>query len=316
MKRLVLIKQSSAIQLGHLYEHIFCMHIERLFRQKKLYPLVDYSLTGKTYYGGIIMIDLELYTPTAERVAKSIAKLRIEWNEAMIQTGVLQLVAEKEAPFGIDGYGKIVDELAMLHEQAWQAIDDVESIDVKQVRRKVGPLYIIDGSLPARKLKVNIHLESEFATAHRTLLPLFRQIAKLLASSLEHQIPDQFGFFSEETMFTSGAKATYLTSIFKVARAADTTVDVTAVLAACEGIVADLRKHGVIERYMRELRRTSYYGAPNLAPSLEATYEDTLLMLGAKGWKRLATTENCQDIVKYMSIEVTQGRNTARRRIA
>ena len=107
MKRLALVKTSPEIQLGHLYEHIFCAHIHTLMRQHHLFPRLDYSVDGTTYYGGIVHVDVELYTNAAIALTDQIIPLDITLNETTIFTATKQLLAEKEEPFDSAGYDNV-----------------------------------------------------------------------------------------------------------------------------------------------------------------------------------------------------------------
>jgi hypothetical protein len=174
MQQLILIKQSSSIQLAHLYEHIFCSHIDKFFYKDHLFQHLDYSLTAKTYQGGVVYVGLELYTDDAISLARQIPTLAIKLNQTTISTAASQLLAEKEVPFDNAGYDKVEHALQELHTKPWQNIDDITLIDTKGIRRKAHPFYIVEGkSLPSRKLMTGLLLDTDFAKLHRELLPLF-----------------------------------------------------------------------------------------------------------------------------------------------
>ena len=174
MKRLILIKPSSSIDLAHLYEHIFCMHIEELFYNNHLFQYLDYSLVGKTYHGSVVYVDLELYTENAIRLANEVSTLTLTLNKKVLFTAMVQLLAEEEEPLGSTGYDNVKRALEALHKQPWQNVDDIELVDAKEIRKKTSPFYIAEGKArPARKLTTSILLDPDFATSHRELLPLF-----------------------------------------------------------------------------------------------------------------------------------------------
>jgi hypothetical protein len=310
MKRLILIKQSNAIDLAHLYEHIFCMRIEEFFYNKHLFQYLDYSLVGKTYHGGVVYIDLELYTQAAISLAKELQALAITLDEATITTAVMQLLAEEEEPLSGTGYDDVKQALETLHEQPWQDIDDVELVDVKGVRRRTKPFYIAEGKpLPARKLITGVLIDTAFAATHRELLPLFRQFAWLINSTLQGALPEANGYYSLKDVYKNTKETIGLFNTFKVANTNDMDVQLPDDLETCLEVVHDLQQYGAFAHYMDELCNLSYYDRPNLAPNLEKNYEDTLIFIGPKGWQKIATNENYELLLKHMSIEVKFGRD-------
>jgi len=313
MKRLILIKQSNSVDLAHLYEHIFCMRIEKFFSEKHLFPYLDYSLVGKTYRG-VVYIDLELYTEVAITLANELSSLSITFNEETFTTAATQLLAEEEEPLASTGYENVKQALEELQKRPWQNIDDIEFIDAKKIRKKTGSFYIAEGKArPARKLTTGILLDVEFAASRRELLPLFRQFAWLLTSTLQGALPEAYGYYSLKDLYKNTKKTVGLFNIFKVGDADDIQVDLSDTLKTCLEVTRDLQQYGAFTDYMKELRKTSYYNRPNLAPNLEKNYEDTLIFIGPKGWQKIATNENYELLLKHMRIEVKFGRKKVSR---
>jgi hypothetical protein len=310
MKRLILIKQSPAIQLGHLYEHIFSAHVDTFLYDHHLFSQLDYSLTGKMYYGGIVYIDIELYTDVAVALADAIPTLAIDLSERTISIAASQILAEKEEPLGGTGYDNVKRALEDLHKEPWQNIDEVELVDTKKIRKKTGSFYIAEGKmLPARKLTTSIFLDGQFAASHRELLPLFRQFALLITSSLQGVLADTYGYFSHDDAYKDRGTVVGVMNTFKVANGNDLEVDLSDTLTTCLEVVSDLQQYKAFGRYMDELREISHYNYPDSAPNIEKSYEDTLIFIGPKGWQKIATRENYELLIKHMSIEVKFGRN-------
>ena len=308
MKQLILIKQSPTIQLGHLYEHIFCMYIDILLRKHRLVPRLDYALDGTMYYGGIVYIEVELYTDAAIALSDALRTLTIKFDEDIITTAATQILAEKEEPLGSTGYDHVKRALEDLHAQPWQNIDDVGIIDTKNIRKKTGSFYIAEGKpLPARKLVIGVFLKAEFAKSHRELLPLFRQLAGLINASLQHKIASSYGYYSFDDMYKNTNSTIGVLNTFKVGNANDIEVDLADILGVCFDVIRDLRQCDAFGRYINELRNVSYYNHPGLAPNLEKNYENTHIFIGAKGWQKIATNENSELLLKYAYIEVKFG---------
>ena len=310
MKRLILIKQSPAIQLAHLYEHIFCCHVETFFYQNQLFPYVDYFLAARTLDAGVIYIDLYLYTPAAIALAHRIPGLDIELNQATISIATRQLMAEKEEPLGSSGYDIVLAALAALQAQSWQNIDDVDTIDAKNMRRRAKPFYLAVGRpIRSRRLSTAVLLDPAFAAEHRELLPLFRQLAWVITASFQADLPDNYGYYSFDDHFRHNRQTTGLFNIFKVARTYGQEVDLAANLVTCLESIADLRRLGGFGRFLAELRQTSYRDRTDYAPDPIINYQDSLIFMGSTGWWTIATSANFDLIMSHVSIELKYGRH-------
>jgi hypothetical protein len=310
MKQLLLVKQSPFIDLAHLYEHLFCTRIQELFYTKHLFERLDYNLEGRMYQGGLIYIDLELYTPAAIELADKIKSLELVANEETLFIAVAQLLAEKEEPVASTGYENVKNALESLHAQPWRNLDDIELIDTQKVRKKTGSFYITEGeSIRSRQLTTSVLLDADFAISNRELLPLFRQLAYIIIVNCQNILAAKYGYYSSEDAYKKTKDTVGVTNIFKIADVEDISVDIADVLRSFHEVVSDLRQYGVFSRYMDELRTVSYYDRPNLAPSPEKNYEDISILVGAKGWRKIATEENYKLLLKHMSLEVRLGRN-------
>lgn len=310
MKELTLVKQTENIQLGHLYEHIFCAHIDALFFKNHLFQQLDYSLNGTTYYGGVILVSLELYTEAAVSLAKQIPTLNIVFNEHSISTASSQLLAEKELPFNSSGYDPVKEALLTLHDRPWQNIDELSLLDTQTIRRKTHPYFLSkEKRLRARKLTSNIVLDSVFSNSNPELLPLFRQIAWLVTANLQHVLADTYGYFSLSDKFTNTKQKVCLVNAFNVANTHN--VDLKDNLESCLSLINNMKKFNAFNRLATELNNISYFNSPSLAPNIDKIYEDTLMIVGAEGWKKIATVENCERILKHITIELQFGREKA-----
>lgn len=309
MKRLILVKQSPAIQLGHMYEHIYCMRIDELFHSHNLFPHLDFALYGKMYHGGILVIDIELYTANAVRLADKIKTLQIDLNQEIISRTLSMMLAEMEQPIETAGYDAVVKELEELHEQRWQTIDSLAIIDAKKIRRSAGPIYIVHGrAIPVSKIVTGVFLEREFAASNRELMPLFGQIARLIVSTWQGTVANSFGLYSYDDKFKSSKEQEGLTNTFHAPRVRGVEIDVDEVLEKCMTDIRELLKTRAIERLAEELNKMSYEEHSDSAPNYERNYEDTLVFMGTKGWQQIVTEENCAALLRHLSINVSFGR--------
>lgn len=308
MKQIILIKQSNSIQLAHLYEHIFCAQIDALFYDNGLFPHLDYKLRGRAFQRGIVYIDVQLYTNEAEALASRISTLEVLFNKDTISTAASQLIAEKE--HAVDGQGYDAVRRTLEEAQPWQNLDSIDTVDTKGMRRKAQPLYIVEEtSLPARKLTVNVSLGVDFVAAHRDLLPLFRQLALLISTTLQNVIMAKYGYYSYSDDYQESDSTVRIANVFKVPHGGE--VNIKDTIATCKDVVDILHRRNSFGRLASELRQASLSGELNNLPSPECGFIDTGMIIGTEGWRRTATIKNCELILKNMSIEVKYARNTS-----
>lgn len=302
MQHIVLIKQSPMVQLAHLYEHIFCDSLSNLFTENGLYVVSDYFLMGHTYYGGIIYISLELYTDDAIKLGRSVADLDIPITQEAIMTAASQIVAEKELPFGSDGYEKVEWLLTELQAQAWQNIDDITQIDTKSIRRSTKGFYVADGKgIKASKIMIDFTLDEITTKSRRDVIILFRQLGWFLSANLQATLPAYFGVFSDGDVFKLSREAK-CENTFKMAHGS--VIDVNEIAKTSNQIIDKILESKVLDRFIAYLRSVDYTHDYYFSPDIERTYEDTNIIIGSKGWRTLATKENGNFLRKHMVCRV------------
>ncbi len=304
------------IQLGHLYEHIFCAHVCRYFHERQLFPYLDYSLIGKTYHEGIIVIDIELYSAKAREAAAAIPTLTLTFDKRSVEIAACQLMAELEGPPRGTTYDALVAALEDLERQPWLPLDELTTVDVKKVRRRAGPLYISEGApVPTRRVTISLLLDPEVAASHRHLLPLFRAITGFVSLTCSDAVADAFGFFCSQDTFVSTPKATGMRAILLAPRVRECDIAPSKIIALCQETRTTLQDAGAFTRLVEDFRCISYSERYEFAPNLETIYEDTLILVGAKGWRDLANEENCTLLLAHTSLEVKVGRDKVTARL-
>lgn len=303
---LQIIKPCKTIQLAHLYEHIFCTHIDNYFRSKAKYSYLDYRLIGKTYHGGMVYIEIEFYNKATNHLAKTIENIVPDFSEDNIYTAINQIMAEIDQPFGGKGVDAIQKALNDLQSVPWRVLDDLSFVDAKAVRKIPGPFYIAEGkSNRKRKLQLSLSIDSTIYKDRPLLLPLYRQICRLINSNLQSLLSDSYGYFSFEDSFTTGRTKTTHTNIFKLVGYRAGLEDH---LRLASELISDMYSNGAFDRFMNDLQTTSYRQTPLLAPNFESNYENTLIFIGGKGWRETANGRNCRYLLENMLIEVKLGR--------
>lgn len=303
---MILVKRHSSIQLAHLYEHLFCGRANNLFYENGLFPYLDYSIAGRTYHQGIIFIKVETYRSQADTLGQQIQALNIDTSKNNVTNAISQLLAEEEVLFGSLGYEAIKKELEELDKQVWQDLDEVGVIDLEDVQKTLGPLYIANGkALRARKLKVNIGIESGFIKNHRELTPFFRQISISVNANLRVGLTERFGYYSAESKYLNATAAIGMENIFHVANSQP--VSLESIIGMYFSELSYLKQCNAFERLLSDLKNISYTDRLNFAHSAESNFEDTHFFVGAKGWKDLASKKNCDDIMKHLLLSVSFG---------
>ena len=306
MKQYIYLKQSPLIELAHLYEHIVCIELTKLLCKKNLYIYLDYDIVGKTYNGGLVYLEINQYTNKRINMHRILSNLEIVFNDNIVALGISQLIAEKNAPFGSNGTEKIIVELERLHKSPWVMIDDFNIIDSTNIRRKNSPIYVAEGKLP-KQTKLHLSVVYDRTTQNSDvnhLTPLFRQLSYLIMSNLEELICNEFGYFGASNSFKNDKQTCKLTHTLQVGVSK---VD----LESCKNITQNLIESMVFDqtfkRLSHQLRSLSYKQTPHIAVNFEKNYEDTLVFIGSKGWKLVATSENIDTLLSNISFELSYG---------
>jgi hypothetical protein len=121
MKKRYLYKLTPNVQVGHLYEHLYCHQLAQTFRQKGLFAYVDYSINGKTFYDGYVEIEVTFHNKHSLRYEALVDQLHILVNEDTISGGLLQIMAEKRVEVW-DRDDEIIEMiLSRLDAEKWQS---------------------------------------------------------------------------------------------------------------------------------------------------------------------------------------------------
>lgn len=309
MQKIILIKTHPSIQLAHLYEHLYCTRLKELFYEHGLYKYLDFAMSGTTFdHGGLVEIDIELYTPKAIALGSELQHQKISPDQTSISTTFTQILAEEEFPVNTTGLDNVSDTLLALDQLPWQHIDDFDVLDAKTSKQQKKPVYIdYSHHLPTRKITTKLLLNQEFTVQHRELIPLFRHLAKLITFTVQDQLSLMHGYYYDEVSFHSKVHRTYLQAILKVANLNNDTVDLERDIKHSKHIVNKLRSTGAFDRLLRELKMTSYSERFWVAPNTYDNFDETAVYIGSKGWQRLATPGNLASILENTTLEMQFG---------
>lgn len=310
MQQLIFVKLCNAVQLGHLYEHIFYAHLDTYFRNKKLYQPIDYSINAATNGNGVIYFEIQLYNEMAQKVTyEEVSTIDLDFTDHAIDIAISQILAEKEIPFGWEPYDNLRPLLQTLHEKEWQNIDNVDVYDLKDsVLDEVG-FYVVDGpQKKSEKLHIEIAIPHNILAKDPGLTPLFRLVSGCIVNVIANDLSDAAGyFFNTERFAMKRANVTH--GIFMTGEhLADVEDDIT----VCKEIIKDMRSDKAFDRLCDRLTTATYHLDPYQLPDVEKTLRDMSYLVGAAGWKRLATTDNVETILanSVLTLQTTQSKAT------
>ncbi|RWZ78375.1 MAG: hypothetical protein EOT05_01255 [Candidatus Microsaccharimonas sossegonensis] len=302
MQHYIFVKKSQSIQLGHLYEHLIYMSLVDLLSSKKLYKYVDYDLIGKTYHGGLVYIELRAYSKKAKLSKHLLQRFDLDISESRIETAIGQLSAELTKAVNIDGLETIIEPIKELHLKRWYSIDEFSDLDVTNIKSfQLTPPLFLERAIKLSELKVFIQSYGE-QTLNRELLPLARQVGKLIAENLTDTLSDTYGLFNTTDKFQLQKQNFSLESTLITSKSSLDLAD--GYLSITKQLLEAMIHDGAFKRFTTQLRSMSYTRHASASVSFERTYEDTLIFIGSKGWKKIATNKNLKKVLGHTSVEV------------
>lgn len=289
------------------------MAIDDLFFNEGLAPCVDYHISAHTLSRGTIYIGIDLYTQEAKALNHKIPKLKIDLDDDTLNIAILQIISEEEQKLGSPGKENdftlepIRIELDQIDEKPWQDIDDVDIIDPQNSRLVAGSLYLPKEKeeFPARKVKVTFALEQHFVDSNKQLLPLFWELATLMSESAMADLYAMIGLYSKGVTRQPKHQALKLIHLFHIPHTYP--LELSNVLTEIKDTLFHLRDTSAFKRLATELRMASHSNPDRILPGPHYIYERTNIIIGSKGWHRIATDENCNLILSHMKITVSTG---------
>lgn len=315
MKETILIKQCPAIQLAHLYEHLFCSEVDKLFYENGLFPYVDYSLSANTHQTGIIYIKLETYTDLAKEFSTNIENIKLSFSDEALSVAASQLIAENEFAYTGSGIDDIKKHLKSLDDIAWQDIDSITSINTKGIKRQSTPFYIdTRHPLPAKKLFLTMAVDERAHENIMQMLPLLRLVSFLISDTYEAILSDKYGLYSLDGEFKNSNKLTGYQSVFNVPNGH--LIDKKEVLETVIVIIEYISLNNGFGRFVEELKDISYKSSSKVSPNALHGLTDTGILMGSEGWKELSSMTNIDTILKSLTLTVRTGSDKVSQELA
>lgn len=305
MKYLALVKHHPCKQLAHLYEHLFVSTITEYLYSHGQYKLLDYSLNGETYESGIVMICGECYSTEAEYLLENIANMKVSLSDKNpgyipVSQAMSQLYAEESQKLFISDPDMIIRELELLDNKPWQNLDSVDILPKNTTNDKSLTDLIYETDQPADKKPI-LKLQLQIDNQPVELRVLWRELARFISLSIGQKICRDFGvYYSKESVKNTGISVVS-TSIFSVSPHAQE-IDMKEVAAIAKQTLAKATSSNVLNRFSDYLTSLSYTNNPCAAPDSCHIAREFGIIIGAAGWKKLATTENLAKALKATHI--------------
>ena len=319
MKSTILIKHSSTIQLGHLYEHLFVHELNRYLYDKGLFKLIDYSLFGTTYENGVIAIDFKAYTSQAAELLESISKIKISSsiNEECILNSLYQISAEEPTLLYIPNSNELTKLLIDLDNTQWQDLDSISILNYRGARKKNTSIYLTDEASPKpQMIKFLVSISKDIIDMNPELIPLSVMLSRIFIYTVGNNLANDFGLYTGQ--------------IYSRKRGTETTLELLAAKSprrisfSAEDLALNidtsikymLNTPAITSRLVPELKSISYRNDIGNSPDYDGYLQDSNILLGAKGWAEIATTQNIELLIDNMSYAIKLGRETKHSRLS
>lgn len=295
MKYFALIKHHPCTQLAHLYEHLFISTITEYLYNHGQYKLLDYSLNGETYESGIVIICGECYSTEAEYLLENIANMKVSLSDKnpgyiLVSQAMSQICAEKSQKLFVKDPDMIIRELELLDNKPWQNLDSVDILPKNTTNDKDLTDLIYETDQPADK-KSALKLRLQISNQPVELRVLWRELARFISLSIGQKICRDFGVYYSKESVKNNDTSVISTSIFSVSPHVQE-IDLKEVAATAKQTLAKVTSSNVLNRFSNYLTSLSYTNNPCAAPDSCQIAREFGIVIGAAGWKKLATTEN------------------------
>lgn len=305
MKYFTLVKYHPCEQLAHLYERLFVSAITEYLYNHGQYKLLDYSLNGDTYESGIVMICGECYNTEAEHLLENIANMKVSLSDKNpghmpVSQAMSQLYAEESQKLFVKNPDMIIRELELLDNKPWQNLDSVDILPKNTTNDKSLTDLIYETDQPADKKPI-LKLQLQIDNQPVELRVLWRELARFISLSIGQKICRDFGVYYSKESVKNNDTSVMFTSIFSVSPH-DREIDMKEVAAIAKQTLTKVTSSNVLEHFSDYLSSLSYTNNPCAAPDSCQIAQEFGIIIGAAGWKKLATTENIAKALKATRI--------------
>ncbi len=302
MRVVTIAKKVKDIQLGHLYEHLYCDALAHEFRSRGLFAYLDYHVDGKTYYRGMVVIRVELYTQEAVDREHIVYDTKAAVEDDTIAGRLLQIMAEKQ--MGVENYDdtKAKRRLQQLNDMQWLSVDDA-ACEPMVANRTTKPAF----TLAARNrrnfgtIMQTIHIDKAYVDSEpAAILPLFVVLSKTIRSNLQEDLCASLQCYSCDDWFTKVADGYTDTNEYRVSRRQSTELSIEEEVTAA--LFRTMKQHDFVRRFAEHFRTLDPQQTLTY-PNIDEMIEKTDMFVGTQAWRQYATEDRIRDILAHTSIE-------------
>lgn len=246
--KLSIFKIVDNVQIGHLYEHIFCMELVRYFRSHGLYSYIDYHIDAKTFYTGYVLIEIEFYSAEALKHFDKVADLNIKLSSDNINGGLLQIMAEKFVDADYIDDQQLLKRLQNYQKSPWQNVEKLPENVALPNSASVNPLVLRPRARwHFAKIAQTIELDKPFVKqSDQQTVAVFSLICDVLRSNLQEDIADNSYCFTLKDSFTNNKWAIKDTNIYRIDKRQATKLD--SEIDVARALAADMVKNAAFKR--------------------------------------------------------------------
>jgi hypothetical protein len=294
MKKVDLVKLTQYVQVGHVYEHVYCRRVSEYMKSRNLYALLDYDMDARTYYAGIISLHITTYTEEALKAIENLLLIDGPISSDEVDGAMLQIFAEKRVDVEYVNKSVVDKELGRLSKMEWTRVDSLtETIQPQLVER--------DGIIYADTSEDNFGVITQRISSAVDDIPsqlIFAAVSEILAENLREIIPDAIFGFSKEDDFHKDHEGLTNENRYLVDLRHVQTLSVE--LESTKQLLQQMRESDFVDRLRGQLATalTSPYGlvSENIVRGVLG------LVAGPRVWAGLAVEGTIRQVLNSMEI--------------
>ncbi len=302
MSHFQLLKLAPNVPLAHLYEHLFAHQVTIFLRQKQLLHSLDYELEARTYGSGLVHIDIWTPKMLSDPILDRLEELDINYDASSLKNAMHQIVAEKEIAYWAKSYNQLCKALKAIQDTPWQAYEEMHTIDTRYTRRSIGVFRPSNDEVKVKRITASLIFPQKDVGNTAELNPLFIQLAYCILGQWQTIVADRLGIYSETDKAVRTAGEVGLSTIFKMSPENLVTND--ALAHACVEAAHYVVSAEAIQRLLEKLNTADHMVHPQTTIQV---YEKSHIAVGAKGWSKIATHENCKTILENTTVVTKLG---------
>jgi len=287
------------------------MAVDDFLYENQLSLFLDYSITARTL-SGLIYVEIDLYTEEAKKLARKLPSLNIMLNEQTLNVALIQLGSELQRAFGMAGQGNaarkmLAEELHVLDAQNWINIDEVAVIEPLNLKLVPGSFFDLKDKkeILTKEVDISYVIDHDAIGSDAAMLALSIYIAKLISANVQAALSSQFGFYINEVNYTFERQIAKLTHSLRIVKFLE--LNVEDIKQVTGDSLADLYEQKAFSRLIGALSRAATTNSDCIFPDPYTLYKQTNIIIGAKGWRQIATEENCKMILAHMKVVISVG---------